>query len=121
MSAPIDGFEHFRAAWYGDHPLDDDLFDEVKFGPYASDGPAPGHLSIRWYRSGTTFGSPRLEVNSPDWPLLNRYAGVLQELATLSNRDVTPNVVIEVLREHQFEDLTEVTVTPLFSAEAVGN
>ena len=121
MSARIDGFEHFRAAWYGDHPLDDNLFDEVKFGRYAEGGPAPACLAVRWYRSGTTFGSPRLEADSSDWPLLHRYAHILQELATLSNRDVTPHAVIEVLREQGFEDLTEVSATPLFGAEAVGN
>lgn len=116
----IDAFEHFRAAWYGEHHLEEDVFDEVRFGRYPQGGgPAINFITLRW-QAGQAFGAATLSVESADWPLLYRYREVLQELASVSNRPVTPADVTEILKAHEFVDVTEVVdAAPLFDlAEA---
>lgn len=115
MSKSINAFEHIRAAWYGDHALEEEVFDEVRFGKYPQNGgPAITVITLRW-QEGKTFGGATLSVESADWPLLYQYREVLQELASVSNRPVTPGDVIEILKGHEFVDVTEVVdFAPLF-------
>lgn len=114
MGSLVDAFEHFRSAWYGDHHMEADVFDEVRFGRYPkANGPAVSTIAVRWRRDD--LAGAKLLVDSPDWPLLDRYRQVLQELAGVSNRAVTPADVIGVLKDHGFEDRTElVDNVPLF-------
>lgn len=108
----VDAFEHFRSAWYGEHHLDDDVFDEVRFGRYPKAGGPPANLiTIRW-QADTAFGGAKLTIDSADWPLLHQYRQILQELASVSNRAVTPADVVEILMSHSFIDRTEVVDTP---------
>lgn len=111
----IDAYEHFRSAWYGDHHIEDGVFDEVRFGRYPQGGgPAINSITIRW-QQGQALGAAQLNVNSADWPLLYRYREILQELATVSNRPITPGDVTEILLAHGFLDVTEVVDSaPLF-------
>jgi len=115
MDLLVDAFEHFRSAWYGDHHMEGEVFDEVRFGRYPKGGgPAVNHLSIRW-QHGAVLGAAKLTADSTDWPLLDRYRQVLQELAGVSHRMVSPNDVVEILKAHSFEDRTErVDSAPLF-------
>ena len=111
----IDAYEHFRSAWYGDHHVEDDVFDEVRFGRYSEGGgPAINSVTVQW-RQGQPVGAAQLSVSSADWPLLYQYRKVLQELATVSNRPIAPADVTEILLAHGFLDVTEVVDSaPLF-------
>lgn len=109
-----DAFEHLRAAWYAEHALPEGVFDEVRFGRYPDRGAPAGYLAVTW-EEGDAFGAARLSVASADWPLLYRYRDVLRDLASLSNRPVTPADIKEVLAAHGFEDRTETyDAGPLF-------
>lgn len=101
-----DSFERYSAAWYRDHLLEEGVVDEIRFGPYPERGAPASHISIRW-EAGATFGAARLSLLSPDWPLLYKYRELLQELASASNRALTPDDVVEVLLGHGFVDRTE--------------
>lgn len=101
------GFYHTSAAWYGKTiQLPDRAVDEVMVGLYPEDGGTNGEFSVKWYELAGK-ATPKLEVYDDAWAALAQFRDLLDAMADVAGKDITPHELCYILIECGMADLTE--------------
>lgn len=101
-------FYHYAESWYGKTSPLTDCVDDVMFGYYPEGGNqgTTGEMKMAWYALGEETPSPCLEVFCDAWQALYDFRDVLERLAALNNKNITPTEFCALLLELGFTDKT---------------
>lgn len=99
------GFHHFSQAWYS-KPIfknGDRIIDGINIGFYATD--ISGEFSIYWMNLN---GKVRLflECDNWGWDALFQFKDVLEKMAEVDGKDISPLEFCELLKGCGIEDMT---------------
>jgi len=104
------GFTHYSEAWYSktSGPMADGTADEIMIGMYDLEGGGTtGEFGVRWIvLNDRDDPSPRLEVFNDAWDALSRFGDLLQVMASIDSRRVSPREFADILRALGIKDLT---------------
>jgi hypothetical protein len=97
------GFYWSTKAWFAK----DSDEDEVMFGMYyGREGGTDGEMAMRWIEIGKKAKVPRLEIFDDAWKTLSIFLDLITELAKYDNENIAPDKFVEILKSHNFKDLT---------------
>lgn len=78
---------------------------EIHFGMYHKDGSTSGEMAMVW-NSLENKKIPQLCVFDDAWNALSLFTDLIQKLAGFDDENITEEKFIEILKEHNFEDIT---------------
>ena len=96
------GFYWSSKAWYG---ASQDMH-EVSFGLYNAEGGTEGECAMRWHELVPGSLAVRLEIFEDAFHLLGEFIDVFVTLGEWSGCNISEETFVELLRDHDFEDLT---------------
>lgn len=99
-------FRQLSKAWYGDANMQRDIADCITIGFYRPDGSTTGEFLIRWERLGSGI-TPKLSVFNDAWDALYNFSDMIEVMATLDGKDISPDYFAEELAKLGIEDATE--------------
>lgn len=99
------GFIILSEAYYGSVCMRDDTVDEITLGMYCPDGGTSGEFCVQWEKLGDTF-LPQLRAWEDSWSALHQFGDMLQWMASVDGKNVSPQEFAEALRDLGITDMT---------------
>lgn len=106
----IRGFHHTSRAWYGKASLSrEDIIDCINIGFYTKgEGGSTGEFSVEWkLLGGRTV--PYLRAYDDSWNALFEFKDMLEQMAKIDDKNISPDEFALMLEELGIEDLTAYT------------
>lgn len=99
------GFSILSEAYYSKFCMPHDAVDEITIGMYCPDGGTSGEFSVRWVNLGMK-ACPLLHVFEDSWSALHQFGDMLQWMASVDGKNVSPQELAEALRDLGITDMT---------------
>lgn len=101
-------FTHLSKAWYGEANLRNtpDIADKVTLNFFNADGSLLGEFQIAWEKKEDGV-VPILKAFDDGWAALARFSDMLNEMATMNDKNVMPDEFCEMLVRLGIKDTTE--------------
>lgn len=101
------GFTQLSKAWYADANLKNSKYsDQIMVGYYADEGGTPGEFSIKW-KSLSNNSVPRLMVYDDSWAVLTEFSDLLDKMAEVDDKNITPDEFARMLESLGIENMTQ--------------
>jgi len=102
----IRGYHHYSRCWYSEVLPEDDY---ITIGIYDSEGCGMiGEFTVTWHLV-TQQPFPRLEAYDDSWSTLIQFSDVLEKMAEVNDKNITPLEFCKLLESCGVVDLTEET------------